>query len=355
MTSPETGRRARLKPARGPWLSALAFILALILAWVCLGLAPQAALAQLNDDLFSVSFVDESLGWACGRWGTVLHTADGGRSWRPQKTGVETTLSSIQFLDQRRGWAVGEQGTILHTDDGGATWTRQESPVPLLLMDVHFADDRLGWIVTERTTILFTDDGGQNWRVQFKDQDYILKAVSFCDAQHGWAVGEYGYIYRTSDGGANWVKQAGSFGISPVDGTIIGGTYLFDVVALSPESAWAVGIDSQIIRTSDGGRTWQEIGHPGASTQLFCLYADATGQVLTGGNGIFLSSKDQGATWRFPRFEPPLIYGWIYGLARRGSAGFVAVGAGGAIYASAGGAWRRVAQVQDEKEQAARP
>ena len=44
--------------------------------------------------------------------------------------------------------------------------------------------------------------------------------------------------------------------------------------------------------------------------------------------GTFLSSTDNGQTWEYPKFEPPITYGWLYGLARRGNSGFIAVGMG---------------------------
>src|SRR4030042_1534641 len=103
-----------------PVFTVLLFILFLI---------PQITYAQhervLKQDLFSASFPTAEQGWACGRWGTVLHTEDGGESWSPQKSGVDYTLSAIRFIDPQTGWAVGEEGAIIHTKDGGRTWVKQ--------------------------------------------------------------------------------------------------------------------------------------------------------------------------------------------------------------------------------------
>ena len=70
--------------------------------------AQQKKQQELYDDLFSVSFPTEKEGWACGRWGTILHTADGGKTWIRQNSGTDFTLSSIYFVDSKNGWAVGE-------------------------------------------------------------------------------------------------------------------------------------------------------------------------------------------------------------------------------------------------------
>lgn len=297
---------------------------------------------MLVDDLFSVSFRNENDGWACGRWGTVLHTIDGGKSWLPQDSGTDFTLMAIQFVDSDHGWAVGDQGLIIHTDNGGKTWGKQESPVRFYLMDVYFTSVSVGWIVTEQTHVLNTEDGGETWNIQFADEDFILKGVSFCDAVHGWAVGEYGYICHTDDGGATWEKQGGYFTISEDTGEIEGGTFLFDVEAVDPQSAWAVGIDGYVIRTTDGGETWKEIVTGSPKTQLFDVVSDKRDKILIAGNGLLLTSSDSGKTWQSPLLEPPIMYGWLYGITQRGSSGFAAVGWEGAIYLSTSSRWHKV-------------
>ena len=66
--------------------------------------------------------------WVVGSPGSfVLHSPDGGRSWRMQPTGQTLPLNGIHFADAKRGWAVGAMGAILSTNDGGATWRRQRS------------------------------------------------------------------------------------------------------------------------------------------------------------------------------------------------------------------------------------
>ena len=201
-------------------------------------------------------------------------------------------------------------------------------------MKVYFETPLKGWIVTEQTHILHTNDGGKTWTIKFKDEDFILKSISFCDTLHGWVVGEYGYIYHTADGGVSWKKQAGHFEISRETGDVVGDPFLFDVVAVDPQTAWAVGIDGYVIRTLDGGKTWKEVKTGAPKTQLFCIASNRMDTVLIGGNSTFLTSMDSGKTWRNSTFEPPIIYGWLYGFSRRGSSEFVAVGWNGSIYLS---------------------
>lgn len=315
-----------------------------IISLYCLVADVYCAQQQNIHDLFSVTFPSETQGWACGRFGTILHGTEGGSKWTVQKSGTRRTLTQIHFVDIHKGWAVGDKGTILHTADGGQNWVKQESPVDLFLMGVHFVDAEKGWAVGERTTILHTADGGKTWQIQFSGEDYYLKRVSFCDDQNGWAVGEFGYTYHTVDGGANWVHQAGFFGISDETGRIEGDIFRFDVLAVDPMTAWVVGIDGYIRKTLDGGETWQAPTQAGSvpGQQIFAI-ASAQDRVYIGGNRLLLASSDGGQTFNEPDVQPPVKYGWIYDIGPRGNAGLVAVGKGGWIYLSdaAGNSWQR--------------
>ena len=73
---------------------------------------------------YAVYFLaDGRAGWAVGREGTILATADGGETWEPRTSGTKERLYGVQFLaDGRAGWAVGGGGTILVS--------RRQEPVP---------------------------------------------------------------------------------------------------------------------------------------------------------------------------------------------------------------------------------
>ena len=307
----------------------------------------QAARQKVSQDLISVSFPSAKEGWACGRWGTILHSTDGGQTWVRQQGGTDYTLTSISFVDSRNGWVVGDGGTILQTKDGGKTWAKQKSPVPYFLFGVQFVNPQKGWIVTERTTILYTEDGGENWQVQFKDQDFILKRISFCDEQNGWAVGEFGYIYHTDNGGKAWKKQAGEFKFSQETGEMVGGNFLFDVVAIDSRTAWVVGIDGYAATTVDSGKTWRQVTNGIPKSHLFGVTSNRHDTIVIGGNAVLLRSLDGGKSFNQAKAEPRITYGWIYGIVPRnggGETGFVAFGKGGWIYLSdkEGNVWNRV-------------
>jgi photosystem II stability/assembly factor-like uncharacterized protein len=82
--------------------------------------------------------------WVVGRPGSVvMHSDDGGQSWRLQKTGCALPLHGVYFFNDQRGWAVGELGTILSTTDGGGTWQIQRQGgqrAAVLVVHAHSQD-----------------------------------------------------------------------------------------------------------------------------------------------------------------------------------------------------------------------
>jgi len=72
--------------------------------------------------LFSVAFVSTQFAWVVGEDGIILHTEDGGSTWKAQHNGTDSWLYFVVLITPQVGWAGGATGVILHTDDGGSTW-----------------------------------------------------------------------------------------------------------------------------------------------------------------------------------------------------------------------------------------
>ena len=285
-----------------------------------------------HEALFGVSFPEEKEGWACGDWGTIWHTGDGGLTWAAQKSGTDSTLSAIFFIDSQTGWTVGKDGVILHTADGGQNWIRQESPVDFFHRDVFFVTVSKGWIASEQTHILYTEDGGKTWQVQYSDEIYNLVGIAFSDEMHGWTVGEYGFTYHTGDGGKNWEHQAGYFRVSDYTGDIETGVFLFDVIALDAMTALAVGADGVVTKTVNGGKTWISLESGIPKALFFGAAYNGLDTIVIGGKGVYLYSEDRGQKWNVLQTEPSMEYRWLYGFCNIGSSRFAAVGEDGAIY-----------------------
>lgn len=86
--------------------------------------SPGPLPAELNHlyDFAAVARKGDSV-WLAGHPGSAIwRSDDGGNTWRMAPTHSTAPLNSISFGDAEHGCAVGELGTILWTADGGRTW-----------------------------------------------------------------------------------------------------------------------------------------------------------------------------------------------------------------------------------------
>lgn len=123
----------------------------------------------------------------------------------------ELDLNKIAFFDiEKNGstiWAAGDKGILLKSDDNGKNWKITKLGF-YKLTDIHMFDQERGMIISDRGVILKTVDGGQIWEVtKFDSLDENLNAIAF-SGNTGFVVADKGYLAYTYDGGESWaVKQ----------------------------------------------------------------------------------------------------------------------------------------------------
>ena len=168
--------------------------------------------SNTSNNLLSLYFVNESLGWVTGNYGTILNTADGGENWMALTSGTSSNLTSVYFLNENLGWTVGSLGAILKTEDSGGVWTFQSGGTSNNLTSIQLIDENSGWAAGNNGTILKTTDGGGSWVLQDGKMNYDLTSVCFTDLNTGWTAGKNGTILHTTNGGITYadVKTNGN-------------------------------------------------------------------------------------------------------------------------------------------------
>ena len=297
------------------------------------------------NHLFAVASPDPQHIWVFGFDSVIMHSADGGTTWKPQKSPVTNSLCDASFVSATTGWMVGRVGTVLHTADGGATWQKQETGITNHLFAVSFADERNGWAVGDFGTILHTADGGATWQKQGSEEDKIYNDVSFADALHGWVVGEYGTIFATADGGKTWQKQECKE-IIPVAKESEWESFapsLYGVHFSDTANGFACGMDGTIISTSDGGATWRKVKNPAEDSKITLYKVKRSGNtcIVAGQKGITVVSADSGATWRMAA-SSETTKSWLRDMDMADAQHGFAVGSRGTILQTDDGArtWR---------------
>ena len=259
---------------------------------------------QPTHFIMDMDFITSDTGWAVGgerldddgnKDGIILYTTDGGTTWE-QQLNRPIFFNSVDFINSNEGWAVGSsieqygEGVILHTINGGKTWTTQSNPIIESVDKVFFLDKNNGWVVSNDWwgQIAHTTNGGQTWTSQTNPTKNPIVDVFFINPQKGWAVGMDSTILRTTDGGLTWLRT---------ELTVSNNWYFRSVFFIDELHGWTVGVYGVIMLTSDGGITWQEIVHGNGETLLSVFFSDALNGWAVGDEGTVLRTIDGGYTW----------------------------------------------------------
>ena len=219
----------------------------------------------------------------------------------------------------------GRVGVIVQTTDGGQNWTETILEQPNMMVDamnaVHFINAEEGWTVgidSGQLGIMFkTADGGRNWEFLRLSAKQAPTTIFFADSNTGWMGGSTpspdgdedtggpSDILGTTDGGRTWNSQIRV----PVS--------IYDIFFIDKMTGWATGSKGAIYHTTDGGRTWNsqrselELGDgptilSGEGSKLFKVYGihfvDAqTGYAAASAEeettGRVLGTSNGGETW----------------------------------------------------------
>jgi photosystem II stability/assembly factor-like uncharacterized protein len=244
--------------------------------------------------------------------------------WTVQTSGVTVRLRGVSAVSERIAWASGAGSTVLRTTDGGATWQKLTvTSDELDFRDIDAVDAETAYVLAIGTgpasRIYKTTDAGKTWTMQFRNEDpkAFLDAMSFWDANNGIVFGDSVdgqlYIMTTDDGGRVWsrvptaslppaLENEGAFAASGTNIAVFGKSH-----------AWigtGAAAKARVLRTSDGGRTWQVANTPlaaGPSSGIFSIaFRDAKNGVIAGGDyrkeqeavDNLAATNDGGVTWK---------------------------------------------------------
>lgn len=158
----------------------------------------------------------------------------------------------------------------------------------LSLLDVARAGSRIV-AVGARGYIIYSDDSGKSWRQARTPTQAMLTATYFINDVKGWAVGHDSSIWTTDDGGLNWRQQY-------VDSK--SGAPLLDVWFKNAHFGVAVGAYGAYFETRDGGTSWQSRKIIEDDKHINAIAAQGERIYLAGEGGLLYVSDDSGGAWR---------------------------------------------------------
>lgn len=242
---------------------------------------------------------------------------------------AESLLLDITRDSEGRFVAVGERGHVVHSGDG-KEWTQAENvPVRSTLTAVASQGNDL-WAAGHDTAIIHSADGGVTWDLVYYDPERAQPAmdIHFTDAQTGYVIGAYGLMMKTVDGGETWDEFEVSLDAWHLNGLIDLGEGL---LVITGEKGFSYV-------SEDAGETWETIEMPYPGSMFGAVMAGDC-IVVHGLRGNVQRSCDGGLGWEeIPTPTESSLAGGAYQggetLLAGNSGQLVMIGEDGAVSAS---------------------
>lgn len=219
-----------------------------------------------------------------GRMGGIYVSNDAGLSWTQAEVPVSVDLTAVRFVSADVGWAVGHDGVVLRTDDGGTSWK--------LVLDGRRASKIMQTFYRER--VAAGDEAAQpelDEVERFVEEDGArpFLDVWFDNAQDGFIVGAWGLILRTQDGGRTWQPW--------MHRTDNPDMQHLNAIRRIGGRLWIVGERGLMLRLDDNSGRFVAQASPNTGTWFGIVGTDS--QIIAYGlQGRAFVSSDAGSTWQ---------------------------------------------------------
>lgn len=242
-----------------------------------------------------------------GERGHILYADLDGKEWLQADVPVSVTLTAVDFVTDRIGWAVGHDGVVLHSEDGGQTWEKQLDGVKINVLVLA----QLKKLISDKTAKLETPDPAMGeeqkaaLELELENLGYFLSDAEeatkegptrplmdlyFKNEREGIVIGAFGIILRTADGGKTWEPMLDR--MDNPDG------FHYYAIARAGEDLFIAGESGILFRSEDYGETWKRL-NSGYDGSYFGITGSPEGGFVTafGLRGSIYCSHDRGDTW----------------------------------------------------------
>lgn len=241
----------------------------------------------------------------------VWRTRDGGSSWISSRMSCPSDVV-VHPADPNWAYVRTCGGRLLRTRDGGVTWPEVAHFGDLtgLVLDVGSRSQPTLYASGSQAGLLRSRDGGKTWKSLVVGGNRVARITLLASSRApGAGPGALlagievpgsapSQLWRSPDGGATWQRLLATSAISAVLEHPFDASRLF--VAVVP-----IGV----LRTQDGGRSWQPASRGLTASSAFAIAADPRepdriylSLVTEGTRGAtsrgLWTSQDSGATWR---------------------------------------------------------
>lgn len=210
-------------------------------------------------------------------------------------------LVAVYFTSSETGWIAGDKGYLAATTDGGQTWKKVPLGTTEDINEIYFRNDNNGYLVAGKKMFI-TRDGGRTWQeIQiYKTGDFRnavpeFLSIRFSDKKRGFVIGSLlnrsdqvidSLVMRTEDGGETWQR------------IVVPSKFeLFHLDFNGSSHGWIVGDKGVILVTQNGGTNWTQ-QNSGVAAGIFNVdFRDDNDGYAVGERGTILRTENGGQTW----------------------------------------------------------
>ncbi len=273
---------------------------------VCIAQEWQVNSPNLTTGSFEVDFITESVGWAISI-NQIWKTEDSGMSWTEQfypipPPSINRQLVTIDMANEMNGVialanysAPTSIAAFLITNDGGLTW-EEKIPGSYFASSAMMTDDGQVFAATTYNGVFYSSDWGDSF-VELSVNGIDLSTFKYLGNNKVVAMGLEGLppfnavrtISFSDNSGQSWTQNflpdayyraSGFHFFNLNEGFLCGGLH-----------------EGFIIKTEDGGQSWQEIPYNDERRPTRIHFVDEQTGWVVGKDGLVLSTTDGGNTW----------------------------------------------------------
>lgn len=230
--------------------------------------------------------------------------------WNVNRNVAGSDLFTVYFTSSEKGWIAGDNGYLASTGDGGRNWTKQNIGTTESINEIYFRNDDNGYLVAGRKMFV-TRDAGRSWQEitifrpgEFGKNTPDFLSIRFADKKRGIVIGSVlnnqqkvleSLVMRTEDGGESWQRI-----IVPSK------KELFHLDFVGSSKCWIVGDDGLILYSGNGGASFQT-QRAGVALPLYNVdFRDETEGYIVGKQGTILRTENGGANWESVKTAFPM-------------------------------------------------
>ncbi len=222
---------------------------------------------------------------------SLMRTVDGGNSWQPISHSNTGTLYDYESVNSNTWIISASSGKFLRSTNGGLTFTESVVSGPTsTLYDIEKINDSTFMMCGTSGRLYKSIDSAKSFTQIGSGVAVPIYTVTFISDQVGYYYGSNGIIFKTTNQGNSWVDLG-----------ILTTETLYTGFVVDSNTLLTGGFAGTLMRSSDGGDSWTHLEQ--SMRDNWGIYAqDKDRYLVVADRGEIATTDDAGKTWQRANF-----------------------------------------------------